>query len=152
MDEDNRALMAASLIAENVVGISRTIQSTIVANSKAVAAFPVSAGQPFVAINTASAALGIAASIKATQKGLAATKKGGSAGSAPSIPTGGNAPASAPSLNSETLFSSQNLQGSETEQIENNAGQNQIKAYVVESEITDTQNDILDFKTAAEIG
>jgi len=152
LDEDNRALMAASLIAENVVGISRTIQSTIVANSKAVAAFPVTAGQPFVAINTASAALGIAASIKATQKGLAATKKGGSAGSAPNIPTGGNAPASAPSLNSETLFSSQNLQGNETEQIENNTGQNQIKAYVVESEITDTQNDILDFKTAAEIG
>ena len=152
LDEDNKALQAASLIASNVVGIGRTIQSTVVANAKAAAISPVTGGQPFVAINTASAALGIASSIKATADGLKALGKGGSAGSPPSLPSGGGGSASAPSINEDTLFSTQNLQGQESENVGEGAGINQIKAVVVESDITNVQKKINDIETTSEIG
>jgi hypothetical protein len=154
LDEENRTLQAASLIAENVVGISKTIQSTTVANAKAVAASPLTGGQPFVAINTIAAGLGIAASIKATAKGLAGLKKGGSpAASSSGLPTpssGGSA--SAPEINEETLFSTQDLQGAESESLGSGAGLNQIKAVVVESDITNIQKKINDIETTSEIG
>lgn len=55
----------ASLVAQKVVDIAKIISSTAVANAKAVAASPLTLGQPWVAINTASAALAIAATIAA---------------------------------------------------------------------------------------
>ena len=153
LDEDNKALQAASLIASNAVGIAKTIQSTVIANAAAVAASPLTAGQPFVAINTVAAGLGIASSIKETANGLKALGKGGSAGVKPSLGSGGGGgSASAPSINEETLFSTQNLQGQETENVGEGAGINQIKAIVVESDITNAQNKINDIETSAEIG
>ena len=114
------------------------------------------AGQPFVAINTIAAGAGIASSIKETATGLKALGKGGSAGVKPSLGGGGGGggggSASAPSINEETLFSTQNLQGQETENIGENAGINQIKAIVVESDITNAQNKINDIETSSEIG
>ena len=63
-----------------------------------------------------------------------------------------NTPASAPSLNEETLFSSQNLQGAGSENIGEGAGVNQIKAVVVESDITDAQSRINNIERSSEIG
>jgi len=155
MDEKNKALQAASLIADNAIGIAKTIQSTIVANAKAVAAFPVTAGQPFVTINTASAALGIGSSIAATAKGLAALKKGGSAGSKPSFGGGGGGgSASTSGLSEDALFSRGSLEAPDSETVGGTAGINQqpVQAIVLESDITNTQNRINNYQERSEIG
>ena len=165
LDEDNKALQAATLIATNAASIAKTVIATSAGNAAAVAegtalAIPtggasVAAAAALVVSNNISAGISIGSSIAATAKGLAALKKGGSAGSKPSLPSGvvgGGGSASAPSINEETLFSTQNLQGQETENIGANAGINQIKAIVVESDITNAQNKINDIETSAEIG
>ncbi len=69
---------------------------------------------------------------------------GGSSFQAPSI--------SAPSLNTETLFSTQNLEGADTEEIGGEQGINQVRSYVVESDITNTQNTINNIEEKSEIG
>tara|TARA_R110002012_G_scaffold50825_8_gene131463 strand:+ start:5667 stop:7466 length:1800 start_codon:yes stop_codon:yes gene_type:complete len=167
LDEENKALQAAAIVATNVAGIAKTVITTQASNAAIVAegaalAIPsagasVATAAGLVAANNVAAGISIAGSIAATAKGLAGLNKSGNAGSKPSLPNSANnssatTSASAPSLNNETLFSTQNLQGEDPEILDSNTGQNQIKAYVVESEITDTQNDILDFKTASEIG
>ena len=79
-------------------------------------------------------------------------KSSGGGGSAPvnvGISPSGRGSASAPSLNDDTLFSTQNLTRQPTEETAQN---NEVRAYVVESEITDTQSQVLDFKTLSEIG
>ena len=162
LDEDNKALQAGVLIATNAAAIAKTVITTQAGNAAATAegvalAIPtagasVAAAASLVASNNISAAISIGSSIAATAKGLAALKKGGSAGSKPSFGGGGSTSASAPELNKETLFSSQNLQGAETEKVGESAGINQIKAIVVESDITNIQNKISDLESASEIG
>jgi hypothetical protein len=97
----NKDVARAGIILENAAGIARIVVNTMIANTKAVAAFPLSAGQPFVGINTAAGALSIAASIKATQTALSQIGGGGgSAGSAPSMSAAGGAGgANAPQFN-----------------------------------------------------
>lgn len=68
----------------------------------------------------------------------------GSSFQAPSI--------AAPSLNTETLFSTQNLEGAETEEIGGQQGINQVKAIVVESDITNAQKTINNIEEKSEIG
>jgi len=88
----NKDVARAGIILENAAGIARIVVNTMIANTKAVAAFPLSAGQPFVGINTAAGALSIAASIKATQTALSQIGGGGgSAGNAPSMSAAGGA-------------------------------------------------------------
>jgi len=60
----NRALQAAAIIAENAAGVGRIIVGTQVANAKAIASSPLTAGQPWVTINTISGALGVASSLE----------------------------------------------------------------------------------------
>ena len=132
LDEENKALQAASLIAGNLIGAAKTIQNTIVANAAATAAFPLSAGQPFVAINTVAATLGIAASAAATAKGLASLGKGGSTGGTTGLDGGGGG-ASAPEFNL--------VEGSESNAIQESiTGQdNAIKAVVISGDVTTAQ-------------
>ena len=68
----------------------------------------------------------------------------GSSFQAPSI--------AAPSLNTETLFSTQNLEGAESEEKGGEQGINQVRSYVVESDITNTQNTINNIEEKSEIG
>jgi hypothetical protein len=157
LDKDNKALQAAALVAGNVAAIAQTIQSTTIANAKAVAAFPVTFGQPWVGINTVSAGIGIAASIAATAKGLSALGAGGSPGAKPSLPSGGGGggAAPAPSVNTQQLFATQQLQGAETEQVSSGGiGQQQqvIKAVVSERDVTAVQNRISNYEQRSEIG
>jgi hypothetical protein len=156
LDKDNKALQAAALVAGNVAAIAQTIQSTTIANAKAVAAFPVTFGQPWVGINTVSAGIGIAASIAATAKGLSALGAGGSAGSKPSLPSGGGGSASAaPSINPTSLFPTQQLPGAQTEQIGTGgagAQQQVIKAVVSERDVTAVQNRISNYEQRSELG
>ena len=82
---ENKKLQIAAVIAEQVAAIGRIIVSTAIANAKAVAASPLTFGQPWVAINTATAAIGIASSIAAGVKAVRdiknSDKEGASAGS-----------------------------------------------------------------------
>ena len=132
LDEENKGLQATALIASNLIGAAKTIQSTVAANAAATAAFPLTAGQPFVAINTVAATLGIAASAAATAKGLAALGKGGSTGGATGLDGAGGGPA-APEFNL--------VEGSESNAIQESiqSGSDPIKAVVISGEITTAQ-------------
>lgn len=132
LDEENKGLQATALIASNLIGAAKTIQSTVAANAAATAAFPLTAGQPFVAINTVAATLGIAASAAATAKGLAALGKGGSTGGATGLDGGGGGPA-APEFNL--------VEGSESNAIQESiqSGSDPIKAVVISGDVTTAQ-------------
>ena len=99
----SRALQAAGIIASNAVGIAKIIQSTTAANAGArlkYAAIPAPAGPALIAAeiaaNKVSAKIGIATSLIATAKGLAALKSGGSASSSVSLPSEGGGGAQEP--------------------------------------------------------
>ena len=136
---DDIALQKGLLIAENVAGIAKIISSTSVANAKAVAASPLTLGQPFVTLNTIGAGIGIASSIAATAKGLQGLKQtgldtggGGSAGTGGSLPTPPPAP---PSFNI--------VGASDTNQLADAIGgqtQQPVQAFVVANDVTTAQS------------
>ena len=131
-----KGVAIANVIREQVQGISGIISNTAVANAKAAAASPLTAGQPFVTLNTVAAGLGIAGSIAGAVSAIKdinsdkQTVSGGgvnfgSAGSSPSI--------DAPSFNL--------VQGSGSNQIADSInGQNRpVRAFVVSNEVTSGQ-------------
>jgi hypothetical protein len=128
----NKAIQKGLLIAENAAGIAKIIINTMAGNAKAVAASPLTAGQPFVAVNSIGAGIGIASSIAATSKGLAALGGGGSTG-------GGSMPSGA----TQTTAPQFNIVGqSGTNQLAQTiAGQQNrpIEAFVVSSAVTNSQ-------------
>jgi hypothetical protein len=87
----NKDVARAGIILENAAGIARIVVNTMIGNAKAVAAFPLTGGQPFVGINTVAGGLSIAASIKATQTALSQIGGGGNVGSSPSMSAAGGA-------------------------------------------------------------
>ncbi len=74
--EENKELMIAGIVVEKVGAIAQIIANTAIANAKAVAAFPAAFGQPFVGINTATAAVSIAATTAAAVKAVGAVRSG----------------------------------------------------------------------------
>ena len=96
---DNKKLQAAALIAENAVGIAKTIINTQAANAAAVAqgtalAIPtagasVAAASAAVLQNNIAAGISIAASVAATAQGLGALGTGGSPEGGGDLPAGG---------------------------------------------------------------
>ena len=74
--DENKELMIAGIVVEKVGAIAQIIANTAIANAKAVAAFPVAFGQPFVGINTATAAVSIAATTAAAVKAVGAVRSG----------------------------------------------------------------------------
>jgi hypothetical protein len=91
----NKKIAIAGIIIEQAASIGKIIANTAVANAKAVATFPITAGQPWVTINTISAALGIASTIAGAAKSISQINSSDNATSAPSsgasLPKGGNA-------------------------------------------------------------
>jgi hypothetical protein len=75
---ENKKLAITGIVVEQAASVGRIIANTAVANAKAVAALPITGGQPFVAINTISAGLGIASSIAAAAKAISAINSSGS--------------------------------------------------------------------------
>lgn len=136
---DDVALQKGLLIAESVAGIAKIISSTTVANAKAVGASPLTLGQPFVALNTISAGIGIASNIAATAKGLQGLKQtgldkggGGSASTGASLPT---PPTSAPSFNIVGATDTNQLADAISGQT-----QQPVKAFVVANDVTTAQS------------
>jgi hypothetical protein len=130
----NKAIQKGLVIAENAAGIAKTIINTMAANAKAIAASPLTAGQPFVTANTISGAIGVATSVAATAKALSALGGGdGGGGSAPSMGGAGGGGA-APQFNVVG-------QGGANQIAESMANRNSqpIKAFVVGSDVTTQQ-------------
>lgn len=159
---DSAEAQAAGIIAENVAGIARTIISTSASNAKITAegaalAIPsggasVLAAAGLITANNISAGISVASSIAAASKGLSQLKSSKSPGSG-SKP-GGSSASPAPTINPQNLFSTQQLQGAETEQVSSGGpGQQQvIKAVVSERDITTVQDRMRNYERISEIG
>lgn len=133
---ENKKVQKALLIAEGAAAVAKIAVNTGVANAKAVAAFPISVGQPWVTINSINAGLGIAAAVSATSKGISALGESGSIPT-PTLPTpAGGAPSAEP-----PAF---NIVGSSgTNQLADAIGgqsQQPVQAFVVASEVTTAQS------------
>jgi hypothetical protein len=66
----NKAVAIAGIIVEQAAAIGKIVANTAVANAKSVATFPITAGMPWVAINTISAGLSIASTIAGAAKSI----------------------------------------------------------------------------------
>jgi transposase-like protein len=137
MAEGNLKLQKAIIVAEAAASIGQIIMSTQIANAKASAASPLTFGMPWVAINSANAVIGIAATIASSKKALSAIGKGGSIASETSPSAiGGSGLAQMESQAPEF-----NIVGtSGVNQIADVvASQAPVKAYVVANDVTTAQ-------------
>ena len=121
--EDNKALQATTLIGENAVGIATNIINTQATNAKA------GLNPAIIAANNVRMGIGIAASVAATAKGLAALGKSGGA-QAPQAPQ-----SDAPSFN---LVEGTDDSSAIQRTIEGR-GNAPVKAYVTSGDITTAQ-------------
>jgi len=172
LGDKSKKLQAAAIIATNASEIAKTIISTQSANAAIVAqgaalAIPsagasVATAAGLVASNNISAGISVAGMVVAAGKGLSKLgKSGGVSATMPSMSSGGGGrggnldmsqSAAAPTLSPDTLFSTATPDGiPETEEIGQGVGQNQ-RAYVVESDITNAQNNIESYQSSSEIG
>jgi len=141
---ENREIQAAAIIAENAVGVAKTIINTQAANTGATlkyAALPggIALATAEKAANNIAAGIAIASSVAAAAQGLSALGKGGV--------TGGNNP-DTPSP-SESSPSPQMMSGA----FELTGGQEvePARAYVVSDDITDSQNGLAIIRRRATI-
>jgi len=142
----SKGLAIAGVVISQAAAIGQIISQTAIANAKAVAATPLTGGMPFVAINTASAALSIASTIAsavksiqqinqaAAQGDVTGGKSGGSVGAAPNIPAPKVAGAAAPTINT-TGGMNPNTQIAETIA----GARAPLKAYVISGEVSSQQ-------------
>jgi len=143
--KESKALAIASIIVDQVSAISRIVSSTGIANAQALAISPLTFGQPWVTINTISAAASIAGSIASAGKSIAAlkgNKKTPLTGSVPSPSAGGGgggggitAAAQAPQFNVIGGGAQNQLAGLLADQT-----QKPVKAYVVSNEVSTAQS------------
>jgi hypothetical protein len=146
--EKNKSIQKGLLIAENAAGIAKIIINTAAANAAVTLKYALIPGGPAIAAgeiarNKIGAGIGIAASIAATAKGLAALGGGGATGgTAPGGGGGGGASNTStqqatPQVN---FFGANNnantINGSQSS---NQGGEMIVKAVVVESDVTSMQ-------------
>lgn len=142
---ENKKVAIAGIIIEQAASIGKIIANTAVANAKSVAAFPLTAGQPWVTINTISAALGIASTIAGAAKSISQINSAGNGGS-----SGGSASSSLPrpQIASPTAGGVPQIQtnveggANPTAQIANTLAQasgKPVKAYVVAQDVSSVQ-------------
>lgn len=144
----NKGLAIAGVVISQAAAIGQIISQTAIANAKAVAATPLTAGMPFVAINTASAVLSIASTIASAVKSIqqinqAAAESGvqgggggsaASAATAPNIPAPRVASAAAPTINTTGGMNPTAAIGQTIA-----TAQAPIRAYVVSGEVSSQQ-------------
>lgn len=129
-----KGIAIANVIRQQVESVSKIISSTAEANAKAVALSPLTAGQPFVAINTISAGVGIAASVAGALKAVKDITSESKSASGGNVSGGGGGSAPAPSFNLvQGTGSNQIAQGLATER-------QPVQAYVVASSVSTAQS------------
>jgi len=142
--EKNKAIQKGLLIAENAAGIAKIIINTMASNAKALLLGPVLSA-PIIMRNNISAGIGIASSVAATAKGLAALGKGGGAtgGTLPSSGGGGGGGSTSTSQATPqvNLFGGNNNANTfgANGQPSNQGGEMVVKAIVVEADVTSMQ-------------
>ena len=144
--EKNKNIQKGLLIAESAAGIAKIIINTSAANAAAVLASPLTGGMPFVAMNTVKAGIGIASSVAATAKGLAALG-GGGAPTSGTLPSSGGGGGGGSNTSTQQATPQVNLFGGNNNantfgangQQSNQGGEMVVKAVVVESDVTSMQ-------------
>jgi hypothetical protein len=143
---DNKKIQAAALIAENAVGVAKTIINTQAANAAALATPQAiltsgAAAIPVIAANNIAAGISIATSVAATAKGLSALKAGGSPTSAttPSTSGGGTSAPSIPSSPSQAPSFNVVGQSGFNQVAGALSGQQPVQAFVVSGDVTTAQ-------------
>ena len=140
---ENKKLAIAGVIAQQAGAIGQIVSATGIANAKAVAATPLTFGQPFVTLNTISAALSVASAVAQAAKSIQQIKSSGqsaNAMAAPSLPTSGggaSAPVVAPLPPDVT-----GVGGSGVNQLATAIGEQQqqpVQAFVVSNDVTTAQ-------------
>jgi hypothetical protein len=141
----NKKLAIAGVIVEQSAAIGNIISNTAMANAKAVNATPLTGGLPFTAINTISAGLSIASTIRGAVKAIQGIN------SASSITNGGIQAPAGISASAPSVGSSVPTIGSSPVTALGTMMQNQppLRAYVVESEVTGTQRRVADIERRA---
>ena len=149
----NKKLAIAGVIVEQAAAIGKIVVNTGIANAKALAASPLTFGQPWITINTISAALSIASSVAAGVKAIQQINSADS-GTAPSgggsLPkssggAGGSATAPIPptveraSVPQITGTGGQASPGSQIAQTIAARTDKPLKAYVVSGDVTSQQ-------------
>ena len=143
---ENRTLQGAAIVAENAVGIAKTIINTNAANSAAILKYAgLPGGQALSAAeilsNKVSAGISIASSIAATSQGLSALGKGGGAGGGGSIAGGGGTDAQTPAP--QMMSGAFELSGG--------VAPDPVQAFVVTDEMTNSQNQLANIRRRATI-
>lgn len=149
-----KAAAIAGLIIDQGQRVAEIITSTQAAVAKDVAASPLTGGLPWAALHIAQGALGVATSVKAVKKGISDIKSAGEGGGESSGGGGslgasdvGAAPAPVPPLPPQATTTAL-----PQEQINQLVGANAaVKAYVVESDVTNGQERITRLNRAARI-
>ena len=136
---ESKGAQIAAVVATQAAAIGQIISSTGLANAKAVAASPLTLGQPWVTLNSVSAGLSIASAINSARKSIqdinASEGGGGIGGGAPSLPgTRGSAVASTPTTENPALGDI-----SAAQQIARDGKQEPVRAYVIAGEVTSAQ-------------
>jgi hypothetical protein len=138
LGDKNKALQKAAIIAENAAGIARIIINTKAANAKAIAASPLTVGQPWVTINTISGALGVAGSLLATKKALSELGGGSAQGGSVGSPVGGGGSTAAAATTAAPQFNVVGTSGQN--QIAQSLGNQQpVRAFVVSNDVSTAQ-------------
>ena len=137
--KESKALAIAGIVVEQVASISKIISNTGIANAKAVAASPLTFGQPFVGINSVSAGLSIAGSVAGAVKAISDLKSNKKSPSSASASSGVRSAAPrAPQAASFNLVG----QGGTNQLAEAIGSQSQqpVRAYVVSDDVTTAQS------------
>ena len=149
----NKKLAIAGVIVEQAAAIGKIVVNTGIANAKALAASPLTFGMPWVAINTVTAGLSIAASIAGAVKAIQQIKNsdsgqpatggtsslpkssGGGGGMAPAAPTAAGTIPVPQIVGTQT----QATPGAQIAQTIGAASGKPVKAYVVSGDVTSQQ-------------
>jgi hypothetical protein len=145
--EKNKGVQIAGLVVEQAAAIGKIVSNLGVANLKSASLSPLTAGQPWVTINTIQAGLSIANAIAATAKGISqirsANASGGAAtGSAPSLNTSAPISPTAPIQNTVTQLDQSSI---------NRLGSATNRSYVLESDVSNSQERITRINRAARL-
>ena len=151
---ENKGLQAGAIIAENAVGIARTIISTQASNAAVIAegtalAIPtggasVAAALKLVATNNIAAGISIAASAVAAAQGLSALGKGGGGGGAKAPSGGGGGGGGGGGTPAPQMMSGEfNLSGG--------VAPEPVKAFVLTDEMSNSQNQLANIRRRATI-
>ena len=144
----NKSLQIAGIVIEQAAAIGKIVVNTGIANAKALAASPLTFGQPWIAINTISAGLSIATSIAGAAKAI---QQINSVNTNNPSPTGGGAGGSVSGAGATPTVPT--VAATQAPQIQTTGGQNPntqlaqtlgtqkdvVKAYVVSGDISSQQ-------------